>query len=150
MPRRTRVHLDGVPLHIVQRGHNCEPCFFSEDDYDTYLYWLGKALGETGCALHAYVLLPSWLRGISVHSEFSRLVDTLGFDFTSEQSYRLGQPTRYGLLGSVRADAVYGDIVQPSFAYELKTGGAYATRGEARAYQDHLPPGTRLVEHRVP
>ena len=59
MPRRTRVHLDGVPLHIVQRGHNREPCFFCEDDYATYLHWLGKALGETGCALHAYVLMTN-------------------------------------------------------------------------------------------
>lgn len=59
MPRRTRVHLDGVPLHIVQRGHNREPCFFCEDDYASYLYWLEKALGETGCALHAYVLMTN-------------------------------------------------------------------------------------------
>ena len=59
MPRRTRVHLDGVPLHIVQRGHNREPCFFVEDDYSTYLYWLGKALSETGCTLHAYVLMTN-------------------------------------------------------------------------------------------
>ena len=40
MLRRPRVHLDGVPLHIVQRGHNREPCFFGEEDYSTYLYWL--------------------------------------------------------------------------------------------------------------
>lgn len=59
MPRRSRVHLDGVPLHIVQRGHNREPCFFCEDDYTSYLYWLEKALGETGCALHAYVLMTN-------------------------------------------------------------------------------------------
>ena len=59
MPRRTRVHLDGVPLHIVQRGHNREPCFFCEEDYATYLYWLGKALQEAGCALHAYVLMTN-------------------------------------------------------------------------------------------
>lgn len=59
MPRRTRVHLDGVPLHIVQRGYNREPCFFCEDDYASYLYWLGKALDETGCALHAYVLMTN-------------------------------------------------------------------------------------------
>lgn len=32
MPRRPRIHLDGVPLHIVQRGHNREPCFFGEED----------------------------------------------------------------------------------------------------------------------
>ncbi|MGQ0700879.1 MAG: transposase [Panacagrimonas sp.] len=59
MPRRTRVHLDGVPLHIVQRGHNREPCFFCADDYSSYLYWLGKALTETGCTLHAYVLMTN-------------------------------------------------------------------------------------------
>jgi hypothetical protein len=33
MPRRPRLHLDGVLLHIVQRGHNREPCFFGEEDY---------------------------------------------------------------------------------------------------------------------
>ena len=59
MPRRTGIHLDGVPLHIVQRGHNREPCFFNEDDYGTYLHWLGKALAETGCVLHAYVLMTN-------------------------------------------------------------------------------------------
>ena len=59
MPRRTRVHLDGVPLHLVQRGHNREPCFFIEEDYESYLYWLGEALRETGCVLHAYVLMTN-------------------------------------------------------------------------------------------
>lgn len=59
MPRRTRVHLDGVPLHIVQRGHNREPCFFCDDDYESYLYWLGKALKETECTMHAYVLMTN-------------------------------------------------------------------------------------------
>jgi putative transposase len=59
MPRRPRVHLDGVPLHIVQRGHNREPCFFGEDDYLSYLHWLGKALNEAQCKLHAYVLMTN-------------------------------------------------------------------------------------------
>jgi putative transposase len=59
MPRRSRVHLDNVPLHIVQRGHSREPCFFAEEDYYTYLHWLGEALTETGCSLHAYVLMTN-------------------------------------------------------------------------------------------
>jgi putative transposase len=33
MPRRPRIHLDGVPQHIVQRGHNRQPCFFAMADY---------------------------------------------------------------------------------------------------------------------
>jgi len=45
MPCRPRVHLDGVPLHIVQRGHNREACFLAEEDYHTYLHWLRGAGG---------------------------------------------------------------------------------------------------------
>jgi putative transposase len=59
MPRRPRIHLAGVPLHIVQRGHNRDACFFSEDDYLAYRHWLGEALKENGCALHAYVLMTN-------------------------------------------------------------------------------------------
>ncbi len=57
MPRRPRIQLDGVPLHIVQRGHNREACFFAEEDYQSYLHWLGEALAESECALHAYSLM---------------------------------------------------------------------------------------------
>lgn len=59
MPRRPRVHLDGIPLHLVQRGHNREPCFFAEDDYLSYLHWLGEVLAEAECALHACVLMTN-------------------------------------------------------------------------------------------
>ncbi len=59
MPRRPRIHLNDVPLHIVQRGHNREPCFFAEEDYFTYLHWLNEALREAGCRLHAYVLMTN-------------------------------------------------------------------------------------------
>ena len=44
MPRRPRIHLDNVALHIVQRGHKRQPCFFGEEDYQAYLHWLGEAL----------------------------------------------------------------------------------------------------------
>ncbi len=59
MPRRARIHLDGMPLHIVQRGHNRESCFFVDNDYSSYLHWLGEALGETECELHAYALMTN-------------------------------------------------------------------------------------------
>ena len=59
MPRRPRIHLDGVPLHIVQRGHNREACFFGEEDYQAYLHWLGEALKKERCALHAYALMTN-------------------------------------------------------------------------------------------
>jgi putative transposase len=59
MPRRPRILLDAVPLHIVQRGHNREPCFFAEEDFHTYLHWLGEALREHDVALHAFVLMTN-------------------------------------------------------------------------------------------
>lgn len=59
MPRRPRVHRDGVPLHIVQRGYTREPCFFGEEDDQSYRYWLGEALKKESCALHAYALMTN-------------------------------------------------------------------------------------------
>jgi putative transposase len=59
MPRRPRIHLDGVPLHIVQRGHNRQPCFFAVADYLAYLEWLGEASRGAGCQVHAYALMTN-------------------------------------------------------------------------------------------
>jgi putative transposase len=59
MPRRPRIHLDGLPLHIVQRGHSREPCFFAEEDYFTYLHRLAEALKQEDCVLHAYALMTN-------------------------------------------------------------------------------------------
>jgi putative transposase len=59
MPRRPRIQLDNVPLHIVQRGHNREACFFAEEDYQSYLHWLREALAEYECSLHAYALMTT-------------------------------------------------------------------------------------------
>jgi putative transposase len=59
MPRRARVTLPGVPHHLIQRGNNRQPCFFSEDDYHFYLDWLKEYAKLTGCAVHAYVLMTN-------------------------------------------------------------------------------------------
>lgn len=59
MPRRPRTILPGVPLHVIQRGNNRQTCFFSERDRRTYLDLLGDYAVTSGCALHAYVLMPN-------------------------------------------------------------------------------------------
>ena len=59
MSRRPRIHLPDMPLHIVQRGHNRDACFFDDEDYNVYRHWLGEALKESGCSLHAYVLMTN-------------------------------------------------------------------------------------------
>jgi hypothetical protein len=37
MLRKPRFNLIAVPQHVIQRGNNHEPRFFSEDDYRLYL-----------------------------------------------------------------------------------------------------------------
>jgi putative transposase len=81
MPRRPRILIDDVPLHVVQRGHNREPCFFAEEDFHTYLHWLQEALRENDVALHAYVLMTNHVHLLLTprHAErVPRLVISLG------------------------------------------------------------------------
>jgi len=59
MLRCSRIQLDGVPLHIAQRRHNREPCFFSEEDRISFLHWLGEALAVNECQLHACALMTN-------------------------------------------------------------------------------------------
>ncbi|MFV0436462.1 MAG: transposase [Desulfopila sp.] len=57
MPRRPRIILPGIPLHIIQRGNNRQACFFTDEDYRLYLAWLGEYSCNTNCEIHAYVLM---------------------------------------------------------------------------------------------
>ena len=59
MPRDSRIQVNRVPPHIVQRGHNREACFFGEEDYANYLHWLDEALAETECRLNVYALMTN-------------------------------------------------------------------------------------------
>lgn len=59
MPRRARLALPGVPLHLIQRGNNRQACFFADEDYRLYLDWLAEYAGKTGVRIHAYVLMTN-------------------------------------------------------------------------------------------
>lgn len=59
MPRRPRIGVPGQALHIIQRGHNRQPCFFAEDDDRYYLDSLNAAAARYGGRVHAYVLMTN-------------------------------------------------------------------------------------------
>lgn len=59
MPRKTRMYLPGVPVHVVQRGHNRAATFFCNEDYQYYLQSLGVGLKRYGGNLHAYCLMTN-------------------------------------------------------------------------------------------
>ncbi len=59
MSRRPRIVIPGIPLHIIQRGNNRNPCFFERNNYLVYLAMLLKAGANAGCSVHAYVLMTN-------------------------------------------------------------------------------------------
>jgi putative transposase len=59
MPRRARIALPNVPVHLIQRGNNRQPCFFADEDYLRYMEWLSEYSIKFGCAIHAYVLMTN-------------------------------------------------------------------------------------------
>lgn len=59
MPRRRRMYLPGIPVHVVQRGHNREACFFSAECFQYYKESLKEALGRYSAKLHAYCLMTN-------------------------------------------------------------------------------------------
>lgn len=77
MPRRTRIHIDGLPLHIVQRGHNRAACFFDDQDRRAYLGWLHEALVREHCRLHAYVLMTNHVHLLLTPEEVERVPQVL-------------------------------------------------------------------------
>ena len=59
MPRRPRVFVPGLPVHVIQRGNNRGQVFFGAKDAQKYLDWLCEAAGEHGLAIHAYALMTN-------------------------------------------------------------------------------------------
>lgn len=59
MPRRARIIVPGLPLHIVQRGNNKAVCFFCDDDRRFYLHHLARLSVQTASEVHAYCLMTN-------------------------------------------------------------------------------------------
>jgi putative transposase len=59
MPRMVRLFAPGQAHHVLQRGNNRQPIFFTDDDRRRFLGWLETALEAEGCTLHAYVLMTN-------------------------------------------------------------------------------------------
>lgn len=81
MPRKPRMYVGGMPCHVIQRGNNREVCFLSENDYQFYLYQLGKACHRFGVNLHAYVLMTNHTHLLMTPKDkwaISRVMQSLG------------------------------------------------------------------------
>ena len=59
MPRQPRLAVAGIPMHVIQRGHNRQVCFFADGDYQYYLRHLNEQSIKYDCSIHAYVLMTN-------------------------------------------------------------------------------------------
>lgn len=59
MPRTARIVITGYPHHIIQRGHNRQVVFASDEDYLYYLDNLREWKEKLGCKIFAYCLMTN-------------------------------------------------------------------------------------------
>lgn len=59
MPRMGRIVLPNYPHHVVQRGHNRQVVFATEDDYQRYLGDLRELKDVFGVKVYAYCLMTN-------------------------------------------------------------------------------------------
>ncbi|HET6632313.1 MAG TPA: transposase [Rhodanobacteraceae bacterium] len=96
MPRKPRLDLADVPQHIIQRGHDRQPCFFTEADYLCYLTELREISRREGCRVHAYVLMTNHVHLLATPAaagQIGRMMQALGRRFVryiNDRHHRTG------------------------------------------------------------
>jgi putative transposase len=147
MPRQPRLQVAGLPIHIIQRGNNRQPCFFADEDYRFFLDHLAQLAKRFRCSVHAYVLMTNHfhlLVSSSLVNGPSLLMKFLGQHYVQyvNRTYRrtgslwegrfrssLVQTERYVLacyryieLNPVRANIVRDPIDYSWSSYAINTG----------------------------
>ena len=151
MPRKPRIHLPGLPQHVIQRGNNREPCFYATTDYQYYLQTLAESLELHDCQLHAYVLMTNHVHLLVTPGAsygISRLMQATGRKYVQHinRTYRrsgtlwegrykaslidsdawLLTCMRYIEMNPVRAGMVSHPSAYRWSSYRTNAGGAYS------------------------
>jgi putative transposase len=59
MPRSSRIVVPATPHHVIQRGHNRQVVFATDEDYQYYLDNLWEWKAKLGCRIFAYCLMTN-------------------------------------------------------------------------------------------
>ncbi len=59
MTRLPMLVVQGLPMHVVQRGNNKQATFYVEDNYRVYLQAVLDVSERYKCDVHAYVLMTN-------------------------------------------------------------------------------------------
>ncbi|MDX2221663.1 MAG: transposase [Rhodospirillaceae bacterium] len=98
MVRPLRALVAGVPVHVIQRGHNRGQIFFGAEDAQKYLGWLEELAAQHGVAIHAYVLMTNHLHLLATPKTAAALPKTLQRVGTRYAMYLNGARDRSGSL----------------------------------------------------
>ncbi|MFT6222029.1 MAG: putative transposase [Candidatus Endobugula sp.] len=91
MPRQPRFVLVGHPQHVIIRGNNRDPIFYSDSDYRFYLEKLTEASQKHACSIHAYVLMTNHIHLLVTpnrDNSISKMVQMLGRYYVQYFNYR--------------------------------------------------------------
>ncbi len=69
MPRLARSVIANLPHHITQRGNRREDVFFTDEDRQTYLMWLGEYAEKHAVEILAYCLMSNHIHLVAVPSD---------------------------------------------------------------------------------
>jgi len=106
MPRHPRLFVAGVPVHIVQRGHDRQPVFVENEDFCFYLTNLVEAKMELSIRLLAYCLMTNHVHLVVVPGERARDVSNLMRIVAARQTRRVNKlENRSGTLWEGRYKA---------------------------------------------
>ncbi len=91
MARKPRLHLQGVPQHVVQRGNHRDACLFAGEDFRYYLECLADAASRHGCQIDAHVLMTNPVHPLVTQQEehaLSAMTQPLGRRYVRYVNHR--------------------------------------------------------------
>lgn len=94
MPRQARVVLPNTPHHIVQRGHNRQVVFGSEDHFSYYKENLIHHKKEFGCKVYAYCFMTNHVHLLIDPGEASESISLLMKQVAGRQTRYVNRLTK--------------------------------------------------------
>ncbi len=108
MPRNSRAVAVGYPHHITQRGNNCEPIFFDDNDHLVYLEALNHYTQKYKVDVWAYCLMTNHTHLLAVPQTVDGLAKALGL---SSLKYTRHVNRKYFRSGRIWQGRFYSCIV---------------------------------------
>ncbi|MDA0790695.1 MAG: transposase [Proteobacteria bacterium] len=109
MPRKRRFCPKGYPVHIIQRGHNREICFVSDEDIAAYANWLAKGAEQFSVQINGWVFMTNHVHILATpqaDNAISLLMQYIGRQYVRYFNFKFSRS------GSLFEDRFKSSVVQ--------------------------------------